>query len=172
MNSADSPVEADPGEGRSGERSGGAPARSAARLAAVQALYQMEASGQGVNDTIAEFATHRLGGEIDGARLHAADGKFFADIVSGAVETQARLDPYLERQLAKGWTLARIDATARAILRAGLYELIRRPDVPSKVVIDEYLEIANAFFDGDEPKFINAVLDAAAREARADEFQV
>ncbi len=150
----------------------GAPSRSAARLAAVQALYQMEAAGQGVNATIAEFEAHRLGGELEGVRLHDADRKFFADILRGAIETQTRLDPYLERQLAKGWKLVRIDATARAILRAGLYELIRRPDVPAKVVIDEYLDIANAFFDDDEPKFINAVLDAAAREARADEFRV
>jgi transcription antitermination protein NusB len=165
MNSADMPV-ASNAKGASG-----APARSAARLAAVQALYQMEASGQGVLATIAEFETHRLGGEMEGERLHGTDRKFFAEILNGAVEVQARLDPYLERQLAKGWTLARIDATARAILRAGLYELIRRPDVPSKVVISEYLEVAKAFFDDDEPKFINAVLDAAARQARADEFE-
>jgi transcription antitermination protein NusB len=167
MNSADIPVVT----GAKGAPASGAPARSAARLAAVQALYQMEASGQGVHATIAEFETHRLGGEMEGERLHGADRKFFAEILNGAVEVQARLDPYLERQLAKGWTLARIDATARAILRAGLYELIRRPDVPSKVVISEYLEVAKAFFDDDEPKFINAVLDAAARQARADEFE-
>ncbi len=150
----------------------GAPARSAARLAAVQALYQMEASGQGVNDTIVEFQNHRLGGELEGERLHPADKKLFSDILKGTVETQKRLDPYLERQLAKGWKLTRIDATARAILRAALFELVRRPDIPSKVVIDEYLEIANAFFEGEEPKFINAVLDAAAHEARADEFRI
>lgn len=148
----------------------GAPARSAARLAAVQALYQMEACGQGVDATIREFETYRLGGEIEGARLHDADRAFFADILRGTVAAQDRLDPYLGRQLAAGWKLSRIDATARAILRAGLYELIRRADVPAKVVISEYLDIARAFFDGDEPKFINAVLDAAAREARADEF--
>ena len=85
------------------------------------------------------------------------------------VETQARLDPYLTRQLAEGWRLSRLDATVRAILRAGLYEMIRRPDVPYKVVINEYVEIARAFFDGDEPGFINAVLDAAAKQARSDE---
>lgn len=150
----------------------GAPARSAARLAAVQALYQMESSGLGVDAIIREFQDFRLGGEIEGARLHKADAAFFADILKGAVETQRRLDPYLERQLAKGWKLSRIDATARAILRAALYELIRRPDVPYKVVINEYLDIANAFFSGDEPKFINGVLDAAARAARGDELTV
>ncbi|MBT8473176.1 MAG: transcription antitermination factor NusB [Marinicaulis sp.] len=147
-----------------------APARSAARLAAVQALYQMETAGAGVDATITEFEDFRLGGEIEGDQLHRADKVFFADILRGAVETQRRIDPYIERQLAAGWKLSRIDATARAILRAGLYELIRRADVPYKVVIDEYINIANAFFDGDEPKFINGVLDAAAREARSDEL--
>lgn len=148
----------------------GAPARSAARLAAVQALYQMETTGQGVEAVIAEFADHRLGGDIEGEKLHAADAKFFGDILRGAVESQSRLDPYLQRQLASGWTLKRIDSTARAILRAGLYELIRRPDVPFRVIINEYLDIANAFFDADEPKFINGVLDNAARAARGDEI--
>ena len=161
----------DTAESRMREREG-APARSAARLAAVQALYQMETSGQGVEAIIREFKDFRLGGDIEGERLHKADATFFGDILRGAVESQRRLDPYLERQLAKGWKLSRLDATARAILRAALYELIRRPDIPYKVVISEYLDIANAFFDGDEPKFINGVLDAAARAARADEVTV
>ncbi len=145
-------------------------ARSAARLAAIQALYQMETAGVGVESTIQEFIAHRLGNEIDGVNFHEADAEFFADILRGAIEAQSRIDPYIERQLAKNWTLARLDATARAILRAGLFELIQRPDVPFCVVIDEYVEIANDFFDGDEPRFINAVLDAAAREARKDEL--
>ncbi|WP_420797960.1 transcription antitermination factor NusB [Hyphococcus flavus] len=149
-----------------------APSRSAARLAAVQALYQMESAGQGVEATIREFQEHRLGGDIEGVALHKADAAFFADILRGAVETQTRLDPYLQRQLASGWRLSRLDATVRAILRAGLYELIRRADVPYKVVINEYVEAARAFFDGDEPGFVNAVLDAAAKEARHDEIQV
>lgn len=153
-------------------RKEGAPPRSAARLAAVQALYQMEAGGQGVEATIREFKDFRLGGDIEGAKLHSADAAFFTDILRGAVETQTRLDPYLQRQLAEGWRLSRLDATVRAILRAGLYELIRRPDVPYKVVINEYLDVARAFFDGDEPGFINAVLDAAAKEARSDEIKV
>ena len=150
----------------------GAPARSAARLAAVQALYQMEASGQGVEATIKEFEDYRLGQEPEAGAGHKADRRFFADILRGTVETQMRLDPYLERQLAEGWKLKRIDSTARAILRAGLYELVRRADVPAAVVIDEYVDIANDFFGEDEPKFINAVLDAAAREARADELEI
>ena len=148
----------------------GAPARSAARLAAVQALYQMETTGQGVEAVIAEFTDHRLGRDMEGEKLHAADAKFFSDILRGAVESQSRLDPYLQRQLASGWTLKRIDSTARAILRAGLYELIRRPDVPFRVIINEYMDVANAFFDADEPKFINGVLDNAARAARSDEL--
>ncbi len=150
----------------------GAPSRSAARLAAVQALYQMEAGGQGVEATIREFKDFRLGGDMEGETLHAADAAFFADILRGAVETQSKLDPYLQRQLAEGWRLSRLDATVRAILRAGLYELIRRPDVPYKVVINEYLDVARAFFEGDEPGFINAVLDAASKEARSDEVKV
>lgn len=155
------------------KQSEGAPARSAARLAAVQALYQMEATGAGVEATIREFEACRLGGEIEGEQLNKADAAFFADILRGAVETQSRLDPYLQRQLAANWKLARLDATVRAILRAGLYEMIRRPDVPFRVVIDEYVEIAKAFFeDGDEPGFVNGVLDAAAQAARDDEGSV
>ena len=150
----------------------GAPPRSAARLAAVQALYQMESGGQGVEATIREFKDFRLGQELEGEALQAADAAFFADILRGAVETQAKLDPYLARQLAAGWRLSRLDATVRAILRAGLYEMIRRPDVPYKVVINEYVDVARAFFEGDEPGFINAVLDAAAKEARSDEVTV
>lgn len=149
-----------------------APARSAARLAAVQALYQMEMSGVGVEAIIREFSEFRLGREVDGELMQRADETFFADILRGTVEAQGRLDPYLEQNLASGWTLKRIDSTARAILRAGLYELIRRPDVPFRVVIDEYLEIANAFFEGDETKFINGLLDKAARDARNDELKI
>lgn len=151
-------------------QSEGAPARSAARLAAVQALFQMEKTGQGVEAVIREFTDHRLGGQLEGETLHAADAAFFADILRGAVEAQSRLDPYLQRRLAAGWKLQRIDSTARAILRAGLFEMIRRPDVPYKVIINEYLDIANAFFDDDDRKFINGVLDAAARDARGDEI--
>ena len=145
-------------------------ARAASRLAAVQALFQMEASGAGVESIILEFTTHRLGGDIDGALLTDADDDFFADVVRGAVEAQSRIDPYIENHLAENWKLSRLDATARAILRAGIYELTKRPDIPFRVVIDEYLDIANAFFEGDETRFINGILDAAARDARPDEF--
>ncbi len=145
-------------------------ARTAARLAAVQALYQMETAGTGVEAVIREFVAHRLGADIEGAPIHEADAGFFADVVRGVVASQRRIDPYIESQLAEKWTLSRLDATARAILRAALFELTMRADIPFRVVIDEYVEIAKAFFgDGDEPRFINAVLDAAARDARPGE---
>lgn len=145
------------------------PRRSAARLAAVQALYQLEITGTGVETVILEFLTTRLGGDIEGAMLHDADAEFFAEVVRGVVRLQSKLDPFIHRKLAKGWKLERIDSTARAILRAGLYELTERADVPARVVIDEYIEIAHAFFDGDEPGFVNGVLDSAGRDLRADE---
>jgi N utilization substance protein B len=142
--------------------------RSAARLLAVQALYQMETAEAGVENVIREFAAHRFG-ESPADPASDPDAEFFADIARGVVERQRRIDPLLERHLARGWTLHRLDATARAILRAGAYELTARPDIPYRVVIDEYVDIANAFFDGEEPRFINAVLDAAAKETRAGE---
>ena len=136
----------------------------------MQALYQMETGGAGVESVILEFMTHRFGGDSEGALPDDADTEFFSDIARGVIEIQRRIDQIIERHLAEKWTLARLDATARALLRAGVYELIRRPDVPVRVVIDEYLDIANDFFEGDEPRFINAVLDAAAHEARAEEL--
>ncbi len=141
--------------------------RNAARVAAVQALYQMETSGVGVEAVIAEFATHRFGVVVDGIEYPDADVEHFADILRGVVERQRRIDPVIERHLAKSWTLGRLDATARAILRAGVYELTMRADIPAAAAIDEYVEVADDFFgDGDEKRFVNAVLDAAAREAR------
>ena len=145
--------------------------QTAARLAAVQALYQMETGGAGVDAVVKEFIEHRLGGDIEGEAAAPADAAFFTEIVRGVVSRQRRIDPYIERRLASGWTLSRLEATSRAILRAALFELTARPDTPFRVVIDEYVEIANAFFDGDEPRFINGVLDAAARDARPDEFE-
>ncbi|MGV6820477.1 MAG: transcription antitermination factor NusB [Parvularcula sp.] len=147
-------------------------ARTMARLGAVQALYQMEHSGQGVEAVIREFEDFRLGGELDGTLMRDADHGFFADIVRGVVETQRGIDPFIQKHLSEGWTLKRLDATARAILRCGIFELVRRPDVPWKVVVDEYVEIANSFFEQGEtePRFINGVLDASAKEIRADEM--
>lgn len=143
-----------------------------ARLGAVQALYQMEHSGQGVEAVVREFEDFRLGGELDGTLMRDADHGFFADIVRGVVDTQRGIDPFIQKHLSEGWTLKRLDATARAILRCGIFELVRRPDVPWKVVVDEYVEIANSFFEQGEtePRFINGVLDASAKEIRADEM--
>ncbi len=141
-------------------------ARSVARLAAVQALYQMEVSGVGSEAVIREFVDHRFDGDMEGERLAPADQAYFADIVRGAVAGQAAIDHAIVRRLAKGWRLERIDATLRAILRAGAFELISRPDAPIEVVIDEYVEIAKSFFDGPEAGFVNAALDGIARDER------
>ena len=142
-------------------------ARSVARLAAVQALYQMETAGAGVETVIREFCDHRFDRDLEGARLAHADEAFFGDLVRGVVADQAQVDRAVGRRLAEGWRLERIDATARSILRAGAYELMGRPDVPAEVAIDEYVEIAKSFFDGPEAGFINAALDAIARDERA-----
>ncbi|MEK7265056.1 MAG: transcription antitermination factor NusB [Pseudomonadota bacterium] len=145
-------------------------ARTNSRLAAVQALYQMEAGGAGVESVILEFRTHRLGGDIEGRLLHEADEDFFIDLLRGVIRLQTKIDPQIEKRLAKSWTLARLDSTARAILRAAAYELIHRAETPAKAIINEYLELANAFFGDEDPRFINAVLDAMARDIRAEEF--
>ncbi len=144
--------------------------RGAARLAAVQALYQMDLSGTTLNEVIAEFETYRLGKEVDGDQYRNADAAFFRDIVSGVVRDQKTLDPAIDRTLAQGWPLSRIDTTLRAILRAGAFELANRTDVPSRVVISEYVDVAKAFFEDDAPAVVNAVLDGLARELRVGEF--
>ncbi len=142
-------------------------ARSVARLAAVQALYQMETSNAGVETVVREFTDHRFDRDLEGEALAAADEAFFAEIVRGAVAEQGPIDRAIARRLATGWKLERIDATLRAILRAGAFELMRRADVPVEVVIDEYLEITKSFFEGPEPGFVNGALDAIARDERA-----
>lgn len=144
--------------------------RGAARLAAVQALYQMEIGGGEIADVIAEFETFRLGQEIDGDEYREADAVFFRDIVTGVVADQKVIDPKVHQTLVEDWPLKRIDVTLREILRAGLWELMRRRDVPAKVAISEYVDVARAFFDGDEPKIANAVLDKLARTYRPDDF--
>ncbi|WP_297511930.1 transcription antitermination factor NusB [uncultured Caulobacter sp.] len=140
--------------------------RSVARLAAVQALYQMEVSGAGVDTVIREFGEHRFDRDVEGERLAAADETFFAELVRGVVSNQAKVDQGVVKRLASGWRLERLDATARAVLRAGAFELMFRPDVPTEVVINEYVEIAKSFFEGPESGFINGALDAIARDAR------
>jgi len=140
--------------------------RSVARLAAVQALYQMEVSGVGVDAVVLEFSDHRFGGDIEGQVLAEADEAFFAELIRGVVQAQADIDQLIAKRLATGWRLDRIDATVRAILRAGTYELTRRGDVPVEVAIDEYVEITKSFFEGPEPGFVNATLDGIARDRR------
>ena len=143
--------------------------RSVARLATVQALYQMEVAGAGVEAVVREFADHRFGGDLDGVRLADADEPLFAELVRGVVGDQASVDRAVTRRLARGWRLERLDATARAILRAGTWELIHRSGTPVEVVIDEYVELAKAFFeDKSEAAFINAALDGVARDVRPD----
>jgi transcription antitermination protein NusB len=142
-------------------RIGGRQARSVARLAAVQALYQLEVSGAGVDAVVREFSDHRFGGDIEGEALADADEAYFAEIVQGVVREQGAVDRAVVRRLAANWRLERIDATARAILRCGAWELMHRPDVPT-----EYVEIAKSFFDGPEPGFVNACLDGLARDER------
>lgn len=139
-------------------------ARSVARLAAVQALYQMETGGAGVEAVIREFSEHRFDRDIEGEPLASADEAFFADLVRGVVQRQGEIDGKIAARLAQGWRLERLDATARAILRAGAYELAHRADVPTEVAIDEYVELAKSFFEGPEPGFINGALDGVARD--------
>ncbi|HKH81764.1 MAG TPA: transcription antitermination factor NusB [Methylovirgula sp.] len=150
---------------------GKAPQRSAARLAAVQALYQMEVSGKGLAETLAEFEAFWIGGEIDGAQYNAAEIAFFRDVLSGVLADQGPIDRAIDKTLAKGWPLARVDAVMRAILRAGTYEVTRRKDIPARVVIKEYVDVAGAFFGQDESGMINAVLDTLARQFRPEEFE-
>lgn len=147
-------------------------ARSVARLAAVQALYQMEVSSAGAEAVIREFSEHRFDRDLpaepgEEATLAQADEGFFADLVRGVVAEQKNVDAAIARRLASGWRLERLDATARAILRAGAFELSHRADVPTEVVIDEYVELAKSFFEGPEPGFVNGALDAVAQDVRS-----
>lgn len=141
--------------------------RGAARLAAVQALYQMDVAGTGVMEITAEYEAYRLGQEVDGEQYLDADPQWFRAIISGVVQEQRQLDPLIRQRLPEDWPLSRIDSTLRAILRAGLWEIKNRKDVPIAVIISEYVDIAKAFFEGDEPRLVNAVLDRMAKELRA-----
>lgn len=167
---------ADEQSGRAGEwrRS-----RSAARLAACLALFEMEFAGKGSETVIADFRNNRFcdllaldEDEDNGAAIDwgALDENLFQDVVRGAVSEQARIDVAIRNNLARGWRYSRIDSTSRAILRAGVYELLDALSTPAKSVIDEYVEIAKSFFDDDTPAFINGVLDSVAKEARAAEL--
>jgi len=147
-----------------------AASRSAARLAAVQALYQMDMTGIDLNEVVTEFETHRLGQEVEGEQYCQAEADFFRNLVEGVVREQRRLDPMIDQQLAEGWRLTRVDSILRAILRSGAYELLLRDDVPARVVITEYVDIAHAFFGEDEPKVVNGILDRLGHKARPQEF--
>lgn len=144
--------------------------RGAARLAAVQALYQMDIGGSGINDIFAEFESHWLGNEVEGDQYLPAEEAFFRDVVGGVVRDQAKLDPLIDDALSKGWPLKRIDAILRAVLRAGSYELEHRLDIPARVVVSEYVDVAHAFVEKDETGLVNAVLDQIARQFRSSEF--
>jgi N utilization substance protein B len=145
--------------------------RGVARLAAVQALYQMEIAGAELASVVEEFETYRFGCEIDGEEYREADPVFFRDILAGVVARQRAIDQRVDRALADGWPLKRIDVTLREILRAGTWELIDRRDVPARVVITEYVDVAKAFFVEEEPKIVNGVLDRIAHDLRPAEFE-
>jgi N utilization substance protein B len=143
-------------------------ARSVARLAAVQALYQMEISGAGVDAVVREFDAHRFDRDMEGQTLAQADEAFFAELLRGVVARRPLIDALISERLAEGWRLDRLDATVRAILRCGVHELTGEAGTPPQVAIDEYVEIAKSFFGaGVETAFVNAVLDQTARDDRA-----
>jgi N utilization substance protein B len=141
-------------------------ARTVARLVLVQALYQMELSGNGVESVIREYSDHRFEGDLDGEKLAEADEAFFAEGARAIVKQQDTIDRLITDRLASGWRIERLDTTVRAILRAGAWELKFRPDVAVEVVINEYVEIARAFYGETEARFVNGALDGIARDTR------
>jgi N utilization substance protein B len=143
------------------------PSRTRARLAAVQALYQMDLTQRDLSAVLDEFLSHRF----STAEIYAgADHSFFRDITSGVARAQAQIDGEVAAHLAEGWRLSRLDSILRAILRSGVYEILERSDVPARVIVNEYVEIAHDFFGGEEPGVVNGVLDRVARKRRQDEF--
>lgn len=144
--------------------------RSAARLAAVQALYQLDMEKPSIARLLAEFLDHRLGAEIEDAqdqeRYADAEVDFFDDIVSGVDARRSEIDEIIDGKLGEQWKMSRLDKTMLQILRAGTYEMIARADVPTASVITEYVDVAHAFFDDKDAKFVNGLLDAVAREKR------
>lgn len=145
--------------------------RGAARLAAVQALYQMDIAGTGLNEILAQFESHWIGQEVEGDQYLPAERAYFRELVQGVIDDQRKLDPLIDAVLQSGWPLKRIEAVLRAVMRAGAYELDRKRDVPARVVMSEYVGIADAFVDRDETGMVNAVLDQIARQLRAEEFE-
>ena len=144
--------------------------RAAARLAAVQALYQMDVAKKGINEILAEFEAHWIGQEVEGDQYKPAELAFFRSILEGVLAEQIDVDLLVDRALQQGWPLSRVEAVLRAILRAGTYELRSRKDVPARVVIVEYTDIAGAFFEAEEVGMVNAVLDSLAHRLRPDEL--
>jgi N utilization substance protein B len=140
--------------------------RSAARLAAVQALYQMEMEATPLARLLHEFHEHRLGATIEDDTYADAEVAFFDDVVAGVDARRAEIDALIAARLAEGWSLERLDRPMRAILRAGAYELVARPDVPVATVISEYIDVAHAFYDKRETGFVNGLLDTIAKAAR------
>lgn len=140
--------------------------RAGARLAAVQALYQMEQTEQSARSVVADFMEDRLGLNDEGEPVEEADPDIFRAIVEGVVDKQEAIDAAIMKRLASGWKIERLDATSRAILRGGVYELMAEISLPSQIILDEYVSIAHAFFEGAEPKFINGLLDAVSRDVR------
>ena len=146
------------------------PPRTAARVAAVQALYQMDLAATDLSDVIGQFEAFRFGAGAEERSLADADRDFFRSLVQGVVRRQREIDPMIDQQLAEGWRLTRIDSILRAILRAATLELIERQDVPARVVITEYVNSAHAFLGGDDPRVVKGVLDKIARRLRQDEL--
>jgi N utilization substance protein B len=144
--------------------------RSSARLGAVQALYQMDIAGTDISEVLAQFGSGRMGEVFEDGECGEADFEFLKDIVEGVVREQREVDRAVEDHLAATWTLGRLDSTLRALLRAGAYEILFRADVPARVTISEYVDVAHAFFEGEEPRVVNGVLDALARQHRASEI--
>jgi transcription antitermination protein NusB len=140
--------------------------RSAARLAAVQALYQMDMEKIGLARLLDEFHAHRLGEAIEDARIAKAEQSFFDDVVSGVHARREEIDTLIAANLGEQWKIGRLDKTMLQILRAGTYELLARADIPTASVIDEYLDVAHAFFDAKDAKFVNGLLDAVAKDKR------
>lgn len=145
--------------------------RAAARLAATQALYQMDVAAKGINEILAEFETYWIGQEIEGEQYKPAEIEFFRDVLHGVLGQQVAIDQLIDATLATGWPLARVEAVMRAVLRAATYELRKRTDIPARVVITEYVDVAAAFLGRDETGMINAVLDKVARDLRPTEFE-
>ena len=142
-------------------------ARSAARLAAVQALYQLDMEATPLAKLLDEFHRHRLGAEIEGDQYAEAETAFFDDVVQGVAARKDEIDALLSGKLAAGWKIERLDKTMLQVLRAGAFELIARADVPTATVITEYVDVAHAFFEVRDAKFVNGLLDAVAKVVRS-----